>query len=285
VGKRLEGQRALVTGASSGIGAALARLLAREGADLVITARRRDRLQELARQLVEDEGVQVQVEDLDLAQPDAALELVARTEGSGKAVDVLVNNAGFGVHDEFVNVPWERYADMLQLNVVALTCLTRHIVPEMVARRRGHVMNVASIGAYLPTPDLAVYAATKAYVRNFTEALGYELRDTGVKAISVCPGATKTEFSQAANQEITRSGQLVMMTAERCARIALRKMLRGRRNVVTGSLNALGMWLLRLVPRALQPWFADVFLGAGTRKAAPKALPAPTDGERDGQRS
>lgn len=272
--RRLEGRCALVTGASSGIGEALARLVAAEGADLVITARRRDRLVALAGAISEEHGVDVQVEVLDLARPDAAALLFERIERAGAEIDVLVNNAGFGIYEEFAEVPWERHAAMLQVNVVALTQLTRLFTPPMIERGRGYVMNVASIGAYLPTPSFSAYAASKAYVRNFTEALDYELKGTGVRAFVVCPGGTHTEFSQAAQQKITKSGELVMMSADRCAQIALNKMLGGRRTVVTGFLNALSMWLLRLVPRGMMPWFAAKFLGAGVEKAERPALPA-----------
>lgn len=281
--KRLEGYRALVSGASSGIGAELARQLAARGADLVITARRRSRLETLAQELEAGQGVEVRIIELDLGQPDAAAALFEQTEGAGIAVDVLINNAGFGDYDLFVEIPWERHAAMLQLNLVALTQLTRLFVPRMIERGRGHVMNVASIGAYTPTPNFAVYGASKAYVRNFSEALDYELRGTGVRAIVVSPGATRTEFSDAANQKITRSGELVMMSAERCARIALEKMLRGRRGVVTGTLNAVGMWLLRMVPRRALPAVAYRMLSAGA-ETGPRALPERAEGDTGSDR-
>lgn len=271
--QRLTGQRALVTGASSGIGKEIARRLAREGANLVLTARRRERLEELARELEAAHGIKVAVEAIDLSTPDAAAALYERTEGKGLAVDVLVNNAGFGDYEDFLAAPWSRYAEMLQLNVVALTQLTRLFLPRMVERSHGHVMNVASVGAYIPTPQFAVYAASKAYVRNFTEALDYELKGTGVRAISVCPGGTRTEFLDAAGQVLKSSGEMAMMSAERCADIAVRAMLRGRRNIVTGFMNALSMWLLRFVPRAWLPAIAGLSMSSAVEKSN-KALPA-----------
>lgn len=283
--QRLTGQRALVTGASSGIGKEIARRLAREGANLVLTARRRDRLEELARELEAAHGIKVAVEAIDLSAPDAAAALYERTEGAGLAVDVLVNNAGFGDYEEFLAAPWSRYAEMLQLNVVALTQLTRLFVPRMVERSHGRVMNVASVGAYIPTPQFAVYAASKAYVRNFTEALDYELKGTGVRAISVCPGGTKTEFLDTAGQVLKGSGEMAMMSAERCADIAVRAMLRGRRNIVTGFMNALSMWLLRFVPRAWLPAIARLSMSSAVEKS-PKALPsAPAPGALPGPAS
>jgi len=280
--RRLDGKTALVTGASSGIGAALARELAREGANLVLTARRQDRLQALAQELTESHDVHVSVEAVDLGAPGAAAIVEERTEGAGVAIDVLVNNAGFGLYEPFAAAPWERYAQMLTLNVVALTELTHRMVPHMIARGRGWVMNVASIGAYLPTPTFAVYGASKAYVRNFTEALRYELRGTGVRAIAVCPGATQSEFTLVAGQTLLPSAERWLMSAEKCAAIAVRKMLAGRATVVTGSVNALGMWLLRLLPRALMPGLAFRFLsGSVARAPALDGPSSPEDGPKE----
>jgi short-subunit dehydrogenase len=274
--RRLAGQRALVTGASSGIGLELARCLAEEGANLLLVARRTDRLEALAAELKQKHGVEAVAMTCDLARPDAGKELFDRTEGAGLAVDVLVNNAGFGNYDEFVAIPWEKHASMLQVNIVALTQLTHLFTPKMVERRHGHVMNVASIGAYLPCPTFAAYAASKAYVRDLTEALDYELKRTGVRAISVCPGGTTTEFLATANQELKKGAEVAMMSAAKCARIGVRKMLAGRRNVITGLMNALSMWFLRFVPRALYPWIGSVSMGIAVSKKTPlAALPGP----------
>ncbi|MCO5166022.1 MAG: SDR family oxidoreductase [Planctomycetes bacterium] len=284
--KRLQGQRALVTGASSGIGLELARVLAEEGAHLVLVARRTERLEALAAELRQKHGVDARVLTSDLQQPDAARALFERTEGEGLTIDVLVNNAGFGNYDDFVAIPWEKHASMLQVNVVALTELSHLFLPKMIERRHGFLMNVASIGAYLPCPTFGVYAASKAYVRNVTEAIDYELKGTGVRAISVCPGGTTTEFLDAANQQLKPHASLAMMSAERCARIAVRKMLGGRRNVVTGFLNSLGMWLLRFVPRGMYAWIGALSMGAAVEKKPralaaappPPALPGPPAG-------
>jgi len=256
----LSGQTALVTGASSGIGAAIARELAKRGADLVLAARRRDRLEALADEL--KNKVAVRVEAVDLADPESSAALVERLEGEGLDVDILINNAGFGANGPFVSSPWERQRGMLQVNLVSLTDLTRRLVPAMVKRGRGHVMNIASIGAFLPVPDFAIYAATKAYVRNFTEALDWELKGTGVRAIVVSPGGTRTEFMEVGGNELTRVGTMVSMSAQRCAHIAVAKMLGGRRGVITGWYNALGMWWLRCVPRFLLPFIGKYAMGA-----------------------
>lgn len=261
-GKKLSGWRALVTGASSGIGASIAAELALRGADLVLTARREDRLRALADELARRHGVDVRVVAADLAQPQAAAELFARTEGEGLAIDVLVNNAGLGSWRGFQATSWETLATVLEVNVVSLTHLTHLFLPKMVERRRGHVMNVSSIGAYSPCPSFAVYTASKVYVRNFTESLDAELGGSGVRAICVCPGGTTTEFTEVAGQRLKPRAKALMMSADECAAIAVDKMLAGRRTVITGFLNALGMWLLRFVPRAWMPWFAARTMGA-----------------------
>lgn len=253
---RLDGKRALVTGASSGIGARIATVLAERGTHLVLVARRRERLDALADDLRARFEVKVQVEVCDLAGPDAAENLFARTEGAGLPIDVLVNNAGGGTWEDFVKTPWDALEVQLRLNAVALTRLTHLFVPAMIERGHGHVMNIASIGAYTPTPRFAVYTATKAYVRHLSEALDEELKGSGVRVICINPGGTTTEFSERAGQKITAQGQLAMMSADRCARIAVDKMLAGRRNVVTGVLNSVSMWLLRFVPRVFYPALA-----------------------------
>src|SRR5262249_11021379 len=161
---------ALVTGASSGLGVAFARLLAARGADLVITARREDNLRKLAAELGERHGVEVHVVPLDLSEPGAAGEAPPETEGGGGESEILVNNAGGGLHRYFVDTEWAPIARQIQINLVALTELTHLFARAMLARGGGHILNVASIGAYMPTPSFATYAATKAFVRDFTEA-------------------------------------------------------------------------------------------------------------------
>jgi short-subunit dehydrogenase len=245
----LHARTALVTGASSGIGEALARRLATLGADLVIVARRRERLEALADELRAKQGVKVTVVALDLAAPDAARALFEQTEGAGVAVEVLVNNAGFGTQERFLDIPWERTAEMLQLNVVALTELTWRFGRAMAARGRGFVLNVASVGAYTPTPFYAAYAASKAYVRDMTEAVAWEIAPRGVHALSVCPGVVRTEFQQVAGHRLDGMVARTAMSAERCAQLSLDALFDGRRNVVPGWWNAFGMWLLRLLPR------------------------------------
>lgn len=282
--QRLQGQRALVTGASSGIGKELARVLAEEGANLVITARRKERLEALATELSNAHGVEVKVESCDLADPSAPQQLFDATEGAGISVDILVNNAGFGVYKDFLEAPYDGYDKLIRVNMAALTHLTHLFLPPMIDRAHGHVMNVASMGAYMPCPSFAVYAASKAYVRNMTEAIDYELKSqrTGVRAIAICPGGTKTEFLDHAQQKLKPSGEKFMMSANQCARISVKKMLKGRRTVVTGFINALSCFLLRFVPRGMVPWIAAKSMASAVEKTnalpasdPPKALPPP----------
>jgi short-subunit dehydrogenase len=252
----LKGQRALVTGASSGIGDQLARQLAARGADLVITARREARLVALADEIRQQYAVEVTVIPLDLGDPKAPAQLWDATEGQDRPVDILINNAGFGIQQPFADIPWERSLQQMQVNLISLTELAYRFICSMKKRGRGYVLNVSSIGAYLPCPEFATYAAGKAYVRNFTEALAFELKGTGVRACCLCPGGTATEFSEVAGQSLPKVVAMTMMSAERCARIGLAALFRGRRNIVSGWSNSLGMFLLRLVPRRLAAWIA-----------------------------
>jgi short-subunit dehydrogenase len=265
---RLQGKTALVTGASSGLGVAFARQLAAMGANLVITARRADNLAALARELEERHKIAVTVLPLDLSEPGAAEKLHAETEGKGHPVDILINNAGGGLHQHFADAPWEKLARQIQLNVVALTELTHLFVSAMRKRGAGHILNVASIGAYTPTPTYATYAAGKAFVRDFTEAIAYELRNTPVRVCCLCPGGTLTEFHQASGQTLPAAIRATFMTADRCAAIGLASLFGGRRNVISGLINKLSMFLLRFLPRRTMVWVTALTMGE-PRPAAP----------------
>ena len=249
----LAGKTAIVTGASSGIGASLCRVLAQEhDVRVIAAARRRERLRALVDEIEHD----AELRALDLGTSAGCEELLASTVGAGRAVDILINNAGMGTYDEFLRTPWERLQAQLRLNIESLTHLCRLFAPAMVERGRGHIVNVASMAAYLPTPLFAVYGATKAYVRNFTETLDHELRETGVRALSINPGGVRTEFMSQAGQDVANIDSWVYMDSDRCARIIVDAMKAGRRNVVPGMSNAFGAWLLRFVPRRLLPTIA-----------------------------
>ena len=227
---------ALVTGASSGIGAALARELARHGHDLVLTARSLAPMEALAAEL-RDRGAQATVIAADLAQPGAAAALARDIEARGIAVEVLVNNAGLGAIGRFDRIDPARNAEIMQVNIVALTELTQALLPAMLARRRGRIVLVASTASFLPCPRMAVYAATKAYVRSFGEALAQELRGTGVGVNVLCPGTTATNFFAVAGNAPTAVQRHRMMTAEAVARIGYAGLMRGERVTVTGVMN------------------------------------------------
>jgi uncharacterized protein len=249
---------ALVTGASGGIGAELARLFARDGWDVVLVARSRDGLEKVGRGLADTYGTAYHVVPADLADPAAPRAVFDAVQTLGVQVDALVNNAGFGLMGPFVDTGREpptelgRELEMLQVNVVALTHLSKLFLPQMVERGRGYVMNVASTAAFQPGPLMAVYYASKAYVLSFSEALSVELAGTGVTATALCPGATRTEFQAAANMEnsrLFRAGHV--MTAAQVAEAGYNAMLAGRSSVVTGAVNRVMAAGTRFIPRRM----------------------------------
>lgn len=247
----LAGTTALVTGASAGIGTDLARLLAAEGCNLVLVARRRERLEVLAAELRGAAPVRVEVVTADLAQPGAAESLVQHLDREGVDIDLLVNNAGFGLSGPFLTTDMAVEREMVQLNVVTLLELTKLVGRRMAARGGGRILNVASTAAFQPGPLMAVYYASKAFVLSFSEALGEELRGTGVSVTTLCPGPTRTEFQQRADLGGTRlvNSLAGMASSQSVARAGLRGAMRRRRLVVPGLLNTLGVVAVRLTPR------------------------------------
>ncbi|MBV9837270.1 MAG: SDR family oxidoreductase [Solirubrobacterales bacterium] len=234
--------RALVTGASSGIGEAFARELAGRGADLVLAARSADKLQALAKELGGRCGVSVEVVVVDLSEPRAGTGLAAELSSRGLEIDVLINNAGFGLFGPLHETEPERIAEEVQLNVAALTELTCALLPGMRARDRGAIVNVASTAAFQPVPYMSVYGATKAYVLSFTEALWAETRGTGVRVTALCPGATETAFFEVASEHASIGRR---MPADRVVKAAFRALERGRSTVIPG----LGNRMLASTPR------------------------------------
>jgi short-subunit dehydrogenase len=224
---------ALVTGASSGIGADLARELAKDGHDLVLTARTVAAMEALADEL-RRQGVNSIIIAADLAKAGAAGELAGEIETRGLEIDVLIANAGLGGVGRFDQMDPQRIRDMLMINVLALTDLTRLLLPGMVARRRGKVLLVASTASFQPGPRMAVYFATKSYVLSLGEALTYELRGSGVTVTTLCPGATATNFFKAAG---ANENLMPAMSASEVARVGYRALKAGRRVVITGMMN------------------------------------------------
>jgi hypothetical protein len=242
---------ALVTGASAGIGRELARLFAADRFDLVLVARRKDRLEELAHELRMKNGAEVRVLPKDLADPGAPKEICDQLAGDGVKVDVVVNNAGFGLGGKVADLPLEGQIRMVQVNVVALTYLTRALLPAMIRRRFGGVLNVGSTAAFQPGPNMAVYFATKAFVLSFTEALTEELRGTGVQATCLAPGPTLTEFGSVSGTQNTWLFRRGAMDAVTVARIGYQGFRQGRTLVVPGLHNKLIPLAVRLGPRSL----------------------------------
>jgi hypothetical protein len=240
---------ALVTGASSGIGAAFARALAARGEKVVLVARRADRLASLVRDLGGD-AVATAI-PLDLAAPSAGAALETELQRRGLTVDLLVNNAGVGDTGRFSEEKLDRALQMIDLNVRAVVELTRRFLPAMVARQAGRIVNVASTAAFQPVPFLNVYAATKAFVLSFTESLATELEGTGVRVQALCPGLTATEFQEVAGTDKVAFNRSPAMTAEQVAAASLAALDRGRMTVVPGLRNRFLIGLQRFVPRGV----------------------------------
>lgn len=241
---------ALITGASSGIGLDLARQFARDKWNLVLVARTEARLSAVAADLEREHGISATVIAIDLAIPGAPQQVVGRLTDSGIEIEALVNNAGFGLAGPFVELDLDRQLEMIALNATALTHLTGLIVPAMIRRGSGQILNVASTAAFQPGPLMAVYYATKAYVLSFSEALRNELRGTGVSVTTFCPGPTETRFAAAANMESSRLFNLMRpMSSAKAARIGYLAMKRRRGIVVAGLHNRLLAASVRFSPR------------------------------------
>lgn len=251
-----EGSSALITGASAGIGREFARQLAGRAGSLVLVARRLERLEELRDELTKrDPNLNVHVRAIDLSKAGEVGELCGWLEREKIAIDFLINNAGLGDRGAFVTGDPERIQEMMAVNVVALTALTRALLPAMMEKKRGAILNVSSSAGFLPIAGFAVYAATKAYVTNFSEALRAETRGTGVTVSAVCPGPVHTEFTQVANRRPGRrekSGpEFTHVSVEAVVRSALSAIERDKPLVIPGLIMKIGMLLVRLTPRPL----------------------------------
>jgi uncharacterized protein len=242
-------QFVLVTGASSGIGRDLAVEYARAGHPLVITARRKERLDELAGQLRSRYGVPVDVIAADLQEKDAPQLLMEKVREKGIVLHTLVNNAGFGLRGRFATLPFDEQMNMLMVNIHALTALSRLVLPDLIARRAGGILNVCSTAAFQAGPNMAVYYASKAYVLSFSEALYEEARPYGVKITAFCPGPVNTEFAARADLEGSRLFRFGAMESAAAAQAAFKGHLSGRVAIVPGFMNKVTWLGAGILPR------------------------------------
>lgn len=241
----------LVTGASSGIGLELARCFAADKSNLILVARNGEALETLAAELRTEQGIEVRVIVADLARSDVAQMIFDEAGRAGGKVDVLVNNAGFGLHGTFCELPLKRQMEIIQVNVAALVELTGLFLPGMVEQKRGGILNVGSVAGFVPGPYMAIYYATKAFVLSFSEALFEELRGTGVTVTDVCPGPTETNFSQVARSHRVRESTAPKMSAKAVAVAGHRDFRRAKCLSIPGAANEVLSKASRLVPRGM----------------------------------
>lgn len=250
-----QGRWALITGASAGIGLALAHELAFCGAKLILTARRKDRLDSLAEELLA-QGTEVRIVAADLNDPGAAQQIFDATEGAGLSVDILINNAGLGQYGAFHSNPIEKEARQVRVNCESMVRIARLFVSPMVERRRGWVLVTASTASFLPLPYLSTYAATKAFDRFFALGLAQEVKRFGVKVTALCPGPTESEFFDVSGAGTLKRG---LQSAEDVARIGIAALARGKRTVIPNFPGRITAFLVRLMPISLVPWFVEKY--------------------------
>src|SRR6266478_5879527 len=257
---KVDGCNALITGASAGIGCEFARQLAARARSMILVARREDRLVELADELQrEHPNLRIHIRKVDLANLADLQDLLQWLDREKLGVDLLINNAGLGDSGPFANSDPVRNSEMTLVNVTALTSLTRHLVPQMITKHHGGILNVSSSAGFLPIPGSAVYAATKAYVTSFSEALRAELRGTGVSVCALCPGPVVTEFQQVAKREGVQphiGPKFLVVTVEQVVRDALAALEADRPLIIPGFAMKLLMLLARLMPLPVLRWVA-----------------------------
>jgi len=239
----------ILTGASAGIGEHMAKQLAEQNNDLILVARRKEKLETLAYTLAGKYGIQVECLALDLSEPDSAEQLFNLIAQSGWSIKALINNAGIGDRGAFSALSLERQLQMIQLNVNTLVALTHRVIPLLSQSEAPYIINVASTAAFQAGPNMAVYYATKAFVLSFSEALHEELKPKGISVSALCPGPTDSEFASEANMTDTKLFKAGAMGADEVARQAIAK--RNKAIVITGFKNKIGVWLGKLSPRAI----------------------------------
>ncbi len=258
-------ETALITGASKGIGKEFAVLFAERNCNLVLVARNADQLQELKEALSVKHGVRIHMIVKDLSAPNAVIELFQEVKALGVDVDYVVNNAGFGDHGAFVDTQWERYDNMITLNVKVLTQLSHLYANDWVGRKKGRIVNISSTAAFQPGPMMAVYFATKAYVLHFSEALNQELSKEGITVTTLCPGPTRTHFLEDSGMKAARLVKNVKVATPRSvAKLGVKAMLKGKPVVIHGAMNKVAPFAIRFLPRKWVTWFSAKVMGRST---------------------
>ncbi len=242
---------ALITGASSGIGYELAIQFAKQNHNIILVARREEKLKELSAQLKERYNIKSLIIPIDLSENYAPEEILRKINQKNISVEYLINNAGFVVFGHFAETNWEQEFSMLNLQVINLTKLIKLILPQMLMRKSGKILNIGSTGSFIPGPYCAAYCAAKSYILSLSEALAAEVKGTGVTVSVLCPGGTKTEFGGNVNKKDSKNFLLRNMDAEKVAKIAYKTMMKGERLVVPGFLNKSQIFMARLLPRNL----------------------------------
>lgn len=245
------GETVLITGATTGIGYEMSRLFAMNGYNLVIVARNHSQLEQLRQHWEKDFGVKIHVIVKDLSKQSSVEEIMNYLDENKIDINILINNAGFGLFGPFVETPIEQELEMIQVNIVALTYLTKRLIPKMIHNKKGKILNVASIAAFQPGPLMSVYYATKAYVLSFSEALTNELAEHGILVSVLCPGPTNTEFEKRANLNQSKLFQRNVMNPEEVAKIAYRQFMKGKTMIVPGTTNWILVRSTRLLPRKM----------------------------------
>lgn len=246
----MKDETVLITGASSGIGLELAKCFAADGSRLVLVARNRPALEDLAATLKEKFKIETVVLPADLSLPDAPKQVFDRLASQKISLDVLINNAGFGLHDRFADTPLARHLEIIKVNVMALTELTGLFLPEMLRKKGGGILNVGSVAGFVPGPNMAIYYATKAFVQSFSEALAEELAGTGVSVTVLCPGPTESNFGAVARGDRTRVAQSAKMSAETVARFGHFAFRNKKIVAIPGFRNRSLVFMTRFVPRS-----------------------------------
>lgn len=242
-------QTVLITGATSGIGFELSHLFAKDGYSLVLVARNKERLENMANNFRNNYGVRTLAISQDLSLPSSPEEIFDQLQKNSVQIDILVNNAGFNEYGPFSETVLNKELEMIYVNIISLTCLTKLLLPAMIEHKYGQILNVGSTGSFAPGVFNAVYCATKAYVLSFSEAIAEELKGTGVTVTALCPGATKTEFAKRANMEDVKLFQSNLMGAKKVAEIGYNALLNGKRTIIAGCGNNLTIFSLRFTPR------------------------------------